>query len=531
MPRLNAFWIAVPALVCAVAAPSAHAISVESQSYLRGVDSRNRDKAQRIERRLAEIEGQQISAADKAKAKDDFLKKEVEKAEDDQRAAAQFGSPEGQATAAEVTAFLKALREQERWEAARGGPNADAPNRAQKILLDGAGQAAFDEYARSKEEIEARNRRMNEDAARDDARILREYDEQDRKKKTDEEQRRRTSMVDPLSQDSWDVALRYAGEFGGFRIANGPGFLGEERVGTTDRRLGIVQPDKTSDDALRSTLNATWNMSGAVEPLRLWSSTAHVETWMAIGGQYADYSRKTSLGVFDVGPNHRVLITGTGDAFSPDREGFSIGPGGGFNVVRDIAFHEDSEMWSAWGKYGQTYDDRDLTLNIYGMAAYSRAETRQSFEGRLPNVPPRLDFRYDTHVDTVAGTFGLGMNAEMPIEEILGGSSGSNNLSIYGGATITADFIDSSGRDQLRVAGAVNGTQFVDMRETEVAAGYELNLGLRYSLSENLAIDLGGRYGSHKTGIGIQRTGTEPSDIEHVRQDSWSVGIGLTWRN
>lgn len=534
MSRLSAYWLAVPALVCVSAVPSAYAISPDSQAYVRQLNDRNADKAQRIQQRLAGIEGQKISDAERAKAKDDFLKAEIEKAEADEKVAAQFGGAEGQATAREVTTILKALREQERWEAARGGPNADAPNRAQQILRDGAGQAAVDQQIRYKAEIDARIRHMAEQAAQDDMRIMREYEEQKQKQAEEEQRRRQTSMAPSQDQDFWDSALRYAGEFGGFRVANGPGFLGRESTVTFARELGLVQPDKSSDNAFRSMLNATWNLSSSVEPLKLWSSTANASTWMSIGGQYADYSRKSSWDIFDVGPTHRVLITGTGDAASPDREGFSIGPGGGFNLVRDVFFREDSDTWSAWGKFGQTCDYGSFTLSGYALAAYSQVETRQAFGGRLPNIGPAgFDFRYDTRVDTGVGSFGVGVNAEMPVDEILGGSSFANNLSIYGGATATADFIRSSGRDHLRVERPTvfTSTQFVDMRETDVEAGYELNLGFRYKLNDNWTADLGGRYGSHKTGIGIERIGTAPSDIEHLGQDSWGVGIGVTWRN
>jgi hypothetical protein len=525
MPRINAFMLAVPAVICAATIPAAQAMSVDSKALVRMLDSRNADKAQKIQRRLDGIDAQRLNDADAAKAKDDYLKREIERAEGEERAAAQFGGAEGQATAREVTTILKALREQERWEAARRGPNANAPNRAEQILRDGAGQTAVDQHAQAKAaivaEIEEEQRRLDEQAEKD-----RQAEQQ-----ADAEALRRTSMAPPQGSQSWETAMRYAGEFSGFRVDRGPGFMGEERVGTTERRLGIVQPDATSNDAYRQAVSAYWNATGSIEPL--WPGTGGVstQTWIAAGGQYAEYERRSSQALLDVGPNHRVLIPGTGDPSSFNGPGFSIGPGGGFNLVRDLSFREDVESWSLWGKYGQTYDCGTLKLSAYGMAAFSQAETSQYFGGVLPNVPPRLTFEYDTDVKTNVGSFGLGLQAEVPIDQILGGPAGRSNLSVTGGALITADFIQSEGRDQLRVERPTVfvDTQWVSMRQTDVEAGYELNLGLRYKPSETFAIDLSGRYGSHTTGIGIERLGTEASRIDHVRQDSWGIGLGITW--
>jgi hypothetical protein len=514
MPRLSSAWLAVPALVLALplAAAPAAAMSVGSQALVDLLRERNPDRADRIARRLQDIEAQRLPREEEARLKDAFLKAEIEKAEGDERVAAQFGSAEGQATARAVTALLKALRAQEKWDADPNRQKTEADNKAAAIL-NGAGGDLWDAWERRKLAIHERNRRI----AEEDANILRETPM--------ERPPRPIGQVPGSATADWDAALRYAGEFSGFRIAGKAGFLGQERVGTTNRHLGLVQPSDSSDEALRSVFSILFNTTGSILPLKPWGSDVPTETWIGLGGQTGSFDRESRWDRLDVGPDHRLLIPGTGDPWSPDAEGFSVGPGGGFNLVRDLVFDEETDMWTVWAKGGQSCDYGTFQLSAYAMAAYTQIDTQQHFRGVLLNVPPSLDFRYDTHVDTGVATFGAGLQARYPLSFMPG-------LSLQGGAFAGADFVRSSGRDLLRVErpGFFVSTQFVDMRQTDVSFGYEANVGLNYDFGGGFSAGLTARYGSHDTGLDIVRTGTSPSAIQHASNDSWSAGLEVSWR-
>lgn len=273
-----------------------------------------------------------------------------------------------------------------------------------------------------------------------------------------------------VTETGFDVALRYAGEFSGFRIASGA---------------------KT-----------------VIEPYFSYSS--------GLSRQFT--------GLFDPGAGVGLGIPGTGDLASLFPAGVFLpdfpGPG---NDVSDIRSRYEFDSYRAGLRVGQEFDlSPGFSVQPSLGIAYLHTAERQNFGGSV--VGYGLDFGYDTRIklDTVKVEFGG------RLEHSLGGS-----FSVYAAPYASLNFVGVKGRDGLELSGIVTDSQRVNLDGNKTLPGVRLEAGFDWEPEDSpVSFYFGARVAHEPDTATVHRSGEigEQSEAKVKYSTSYGLNASVSFR-
>jgi hypothetical protein len=163
--------------------------------------------------------------------------------------------------------------------------------------------------------------------------------------------------------------------------------------------------------------------------------------------------------------------------------GISLGSGvpegtpGGANVVTDFAYRYDADQFSLYAKYGERWECWDGVFTGYAGLAYTNLDQRQFAGGDVPGF--LSSFAYDTNLEVDTWRIVAGLRYERPLwDNSLG------NLSVFGDAMGSINFVDGQGRDSVTVSGFLNFSEAVNVSKSDTTFGYSLGVGLVQHIDE-----------------------------------------------
>jgi hypothetical protein len=220
-----------------------------------------------------------------------------------------------------------------------------------------------------------------------------------------------------VTDTSWDVAFRYAGEFSGFQMAPSASEI-------------------------------------VIEPFFGFSSG----------------SSDVGLAAFDPGAGVVLGIPGTGDPSSLFPAGIALNDLVVSNDVSNIAASYDWEEIRAGLRVGVVFDPSpQVSVMPFLGLGYVHTSEHQTFGGSVADFG--LDFGYDTELEL--DTFKLDLGARF--EHDLGAS-----WSVFAEPSASLNFISKGGLDTLELSGLVNDFQRVDLDGNETLPGVKLAVGFDF---------------------------------------------------
>jgi hypothetical protein len=146
-------------------------------------------------------------------------------------------------------------------------------------------------------------------------------------------------------EDTWDVALRYAGEFGQIRVAGGVGYRQEP-----GSLLGADQKQKT------------WLANAGI---------MHVPSGLFVQGAYGDIDTgETSFGAFvpvGLGPDYSIGMKGWHALGGIEQKAFSVGKTTFFVEYADIDADRGRSYGDCFGEDLVCYTDQSAGLKWWGL--------------------------------------------------------------------------------------------------------------------------------------------------------------------
>lgn len=272
-----------------------------------------------------------------------------------------------------------------------------------------------------------------------------------------------------VEQDYWDVALRYAGEFGGFRVAAGSNYQ--------SRTVVDVQ-------------------------FRQQSGSAH-----------------QTIGFFDPGPGTFLGIPGTGDPWAVFPWGISLSDVVS-NDIHDMRSRYRSESIGGGFRIGEEILLSEwCSFTPFVGFGYRQTTDQQSLGGAIPAWG--IDFEYRTRLKYDVFNFDLGGRF---------GRNLSDTFSIYAEPAVSLNVLDLAGRDELRLTGFVNDVQWVRLKENAVLPGVRLAVGGQFRPTDSPVIFSLDGFIAHQPGaVDVHRSGEvgEQSKASFKYATSYGAQLGI----
>ena len=239
-------------------------------------------------------------------------------------------------------------------------------------------------------------------------------------------------------------------------------YLATDRDGVLS--LGVVGHDR---DVTETSFDVSLRYAGDVAGLQPASASAIViEPYFG----YSSGDSDGELGDYQVAAGVFLGIPGTGDPSADFPAGITLANNIVSNDVSDIVASYDWEEIRAGVRIGAAFAPRpDVSITPFVGFGYVHTSEDESFAGRVAAFG--LDFGYRSKLEL--DTFRLDLGARF--ESSLGPS-----WSIFAEPSASLNFIDKSGFDSLDFAGLVNEFQSVDLDGSETLAGVKLAVGLDY---------------------------------------------------
>ena len=272
-----------------------------------------------------------------------------------------------------------------------------------------------------------------------------------------------------VDQHYWDVALRYAGEFGGFRLAAGTEFQSRTVVDVHfSQQSGSVRQD---------------------------------------------------FGFFDPGPGTFLGIPGTGDPWAVFPWGISLSDVVS-NDVYDMRSRYRSESLGGGFRIGEEILLSEwCTFTPFVGFGYRQTTDTQGLWGAIPGWG--IDFEYRTRLKYDAFNFDLGSRF---------GRHLSDTFSIYAEPSVSLNILDLKGRDELRLSGFVNDAQWVRLKEDAVLPGVRLAVGGQFRPTDApLTFSLDGFIAHQPGAVDVHRSGQvgEQSKASFKYATSYGASFGI----
>jgi len=272
-----------------------------------------------------------------------------------------------------------------------------------------------------------------------------------------------------IEHDYWDVALRYAGEFSGFRIAAG--------------------------------------------------STVQSRTVVDVSFSERSGQARQSLGFFDPGAGTFLGIPGTGDPGAVFPWGISLSDVVS-NDVYDLRARYRSESIGGGIRIGEEILLSEwCSFTPFVGFGYRQTTDTQSLGGAVPAWG--IDFQYNTRMKYDAFNVDLGGRF---------GRNLSDMFSIYAEPSVSLNVMDLDGRDELRLSGLVNDVQWVRLKENAVLPGVRLAVGGQFRPADApFTFSLDGFIAHQPGAVDIHRSGQvgEQSKASFKYATSYGASLGI----
>ncbi len=331
--------------------------------------------------------------------------------------------------------------------------------------------------------------------------------------------------------DQYDAALRYAGEFGGIRVAGGlkagaiklkgvSGFGGTE-AGGANRQLGVIKPDSKGNifgisSQLRIPLGYIPNLPNM--PNVWFPNISNAEFWdLALSLEHMKVNLTGVEPTFNVG-GQDFLLPGVGTG--PNAAGFVIpAPNGDVTNIMYDADHEFGSYDLGFGRNILLPSKNNVKVRPFGGLRYGHSKSHETFSG-ITNAAT-LPFSYDTKVKNkfLAPFAGVELTARPPsINELFGAPIEFSSTLRYAYA-----FNDAEGDDTLTVQGFVPATAM--MENNDGTHDFKARVGFTINPDGPFSVAVGGNFERVGNVPEVTRDGTDLSQLRLGDADVWTGDV------
>lgn len=318
-------------------------------------------------------------------------------------------------------------------------------------------------------------------------------------------------------------SLTLAGSYGGFRLKDGPVFLGKENGGVINT-LGFVQPDRSGrisgfDIGLRMPFGRAFhNLYNLPNNTRNKPGTFSNLWKFVFNYSYKRSDLNESFGDIGTGGD-ALLLPGVGSG--PNGAGFSLPFAGGLNTVT-MARYDSEYRWNSLSAGGEKNVKRNnVNYRWYGGLEYGHLDARQTFSGEIPGFA--RDFRYDSLVDVYTASPYAGIEIGFTPEWLK--NSKIPKAELYGGMKYNLGYSWADGTDSLAFTGF--NTQSIDLDEKGLTHGLGINTGMKFEIDRGMEAAFDVSFETEGNNPVITRDGVGPSNLSFERSYVGRIGLGV----